>query len=101
VPGTWKLPASSVLAVLLLPAMGFARRIRLLGLRRLGMMLVAGATCLVMATLVSGCGDRVNTSAESIGATSYTLTVTGTATSSAGTALVHSVNVTLEVLLSA
>ena len=31
-------------------------------------------------------------------ATTYTLTVTGTATSSAGTALVHSVNVTLEVM---
>jgi hypothetical protein len=98
VPGDWRLPASGVLAILLLPAMGFARRVRHLGLRRLGMMVVAGAMCAVTATLVSGCGDRVNTSAESVGATSYTLTVTGTATSSAGTALVHSVNVTLEVL---
>ena len=54
-----------------------------------------GGYCMLLAT---GCGNRVNTAPELAGATSYTLTVKGTATSAAGTALEHSVNVTLQVL---
>jgi hypothetical protein len=59
---------------------------------------IATASCLLFAIFVSGCGNRVNTASEAIGATTYTLTVTGTATSPAGTALQHSVNVSLQVL---
>jgi hypothetical protein len=81
------------LAVLVLPVMGFLRKGR--GRFRSMMLLGLGAFCVL---LVTGCGDRVNTAPELAGATSYTLTVTGTATSAAGTALVHSANVTLQVL---
>jgi sugar lactone lactonase YvrE len=81
------------LAVLVLPAVGLLRRRQ--GRFRLTVLLGLGAYCMLLAT---GCGNRVNTAPELAGATSYTLTVTGTATSVAGTALVHSVNVTLQVL---
>ena len=59
---------------------------------------IASTSCVLFATFVSGCGNRVNTAPEAIGATTYTLTVTGTATSPTGTALQHSVNVSLQVL---
>jgi hypothetical protein len=52
----------------------------------------------LLATLATGCGDRINTAPESVSAKIYTLTVTGTATSPAGTALQHSAVVTLEVM---
>jgi hypothetical protein len=74
-----------------LPLMGLARR--RLGLA--GMVILVGALCVLG---VTGCGDRINAAPESVDAKSYTLTVTATATSSAGTALQHTVNVTLEVL---
>ena len=81
------------LAVLVLPAVGLLRRRQ--GRFRSRILLGMGAFFLLMGT---GCGNRVNTAPELAGATSYTLTVTGTATSAAGTALVHSANVTLQVL---
>jgi sugar lactone lactonase YvrE len=90
-------PSSPNLAVLLLPAIGCAWRSSRKGRSRCRSVLavVLAASCVLMAT---GCGARVNTASEDVNAASYTLTVTGTATSSAGTALQHSVNVTLEVL---
>jgi len=88
-----RLPGSGLLAILL-PGIGFVRRMRRIGWRRFAMMLVAAVSC----GLIAGCGDRINTAPETANAQSYTLTVTGTATSSAGTALQHSANVTLEVL---
>ena len=54
---------------------------------------------MLFAMLATGCGDRVNAAPESANANSYTLTVTGTATSPSGAALLHSATVTLEVLL--
>ena len=59
---------------------------------------LAATSCILLATLATGCGDRVNTAPENVNEQTYTLTVTGTATSLAGTILQHSVNVTLEVL---
>jgi hypothetical protein len=52
----------------------------------------------LLAVGLTACGNRVNTGAESANAKIYTLTVTGTATGSAGTAIQHSASVTLEVL---
>jgi sugar lactone lactonase YvrE len=92
------LPGSTVLAVLLLPAAGFARRGSRRCRRSLWLVLVAAASCALVATLASGCGNRINTASEAVGSTSYTLTITGTATSSAGTAVQQSANVSLEVL---
>ena len=88
-------PNSALLAVLLLPAIGLARR----RLRRsAGGILLVSTCCLLLASFATGCGDRINTAAESVNAKTYTLTVTGTATSPAGTALQHSAVVTLSVL---
>jgi len=92
-------------AVLLFPAIAFAKRSR--PKRRLGpraahrspiTVAVVVTFCILPLVFATGCGNRVNTASESIGATTYTLTVTATATSPAGTALQHSVNVTLQVL---
>ncbi len=58
----------------------------------------ASTTCILFATLTSGCGNRVNTGTELHSAPSYTLTVTGTATSASGSVLKHSATVTLQVL---
>jgi hypothetical protein len=81
------------LAILLLPAFGFGRRLRSWSWRGVALVLALG-----WVGLTTGCANRVNTGPESAGATSYTLTVTGTATSAAGTALQHSVSVALQVL---
>jgi hypothetical protein len=91
-------PTSALLAVLLLPAAGFARRVSRNRWRSLWLVCVTAVSCGVVATLASGCGNRINTASESVGATSYTLTITGTATSSAGTAVQQSANVSLQVL---
>lgn len=98
VPGSSNHPGSGLLAVLLLPVMGCACRLSRKPYGRALLIALVAASSLLLATLATGCGNRVNTATESVNATSYTLTVTGTATSSAGTALVHSVNVTLEVM---
>jgi hypothetical protein len=88
-------PNSALLAILLAPVIGLARR----RLRRSAILIVlVAASCLVLGTFATGCGDRVNTAPESVNAKTYTVTVTGTATSQAGTALVHSAVVSLKVL---
>ena len=97
-PGTPESPGSGLPAILLLPAIGFARRSLLKRRRRCSIVLLAAVSSMLLATLATGCGNRVNTSGEGVNATTYTLTVTGTATSPAGTALQHSANVTLVVL---
>ena len=97
-PGRLSGPGSGLLALLLLPAIGFARhssrRIFGVGMRSAMLAILAAAFCMVL----SGCGDRVNTASESVNAKTYTLIVTGTATSPGGTALQHSATVRLEVL---
>jgi hypothetical protein len=74
-----------------LPWMALGRR----RLRLAGMVILVGALCVLG---VTGCGDRINAAPELVDAKSYTLTVTATATGSAGTALQHTVDVTLEIL---
>ena len=54
--------------------------------------------CISSATLASGCASRVNTVSEASAGQTYTLRITGTATSGSGTLLQHSVDVTLQVL---
>jgi sugar lactone lactonase YvrE len=81
-----------LLALLLLPAIGFARR------RRATLLFMAVASCIFFTTLATGCGNRINPDNQSINSTTYTLTVTGTATGPTGNALMHSAVVTLQVL---
>jgi sugar lactone lactonase YvrE len=80
------------LVILLLPAIAFARR------RKAIVVFMAAASCILLATLATGCGNRINADNESIQSTTYTLTVTGTATGPTGSALQHSAIVTLQVL---
>jgi sugar lactone lactonase YvrE len=84
---------STTWALLLLPMAGFALgRCRARIVVRIG--LVAITTLPLM--LLTACGDRVNaTSALSAPSQTYTITVTGTATTSARTTLQHSATVTL------
>ena len=93
----------TLLAILLLPAIGLARirrcgRILARRDRSLSVLLFAGAMLLALATLATGCGDRVYTASQTTSSTSYTLTVTGTATGPSGAALQHTANVTLQVI---
>jgi sugar lactone lactonase YvrE len=97
-PGGRKVPGSVLLGVLLLPAIGLARRPTLKRWRGLSTTLAAALSCLLLATAAIGCGDRINTASESVNAKTYVITVTGTATSSGGVPLQHSANVTLKVL---
>lgn len=60
--------------------------------------ILASMACILFATLTSGCGDRVSTGTASQTPPTYTLTVTGIATSGSGTVLRHSVTITLQVL---
>jgi sugar lactone lactonase YvrE len=83
----------TLLALLVLPAFGLVRR----SSRRVRAGMFAVGSCFLVAMLAGGCGNRINR-AESVTAKTYTLTVTGTATSPVGTALQHSAVVTLEVL---
>ncbi|HEY4380427.1 MAG TPA: Ig-like domain repeat protein [Acidobacteriaceae bacterium] len=85
--------SEALFALLVLPAASLARRAR----PRLRAVLMLGLGVLA-ATLAMGCGDRIHTAPELVHAKTYTLTVTGTATSPAGTALQHSAVVTLQVL---
>ena len=88
--GSYRMRAA--LAVLLLQAIGFARRRRIL-------FKVFSFTCgIFFATLITGCGNRINADNATIQSTTYTLTVTGTATGPTGNALLHTATVTLEVL---
>jgi len=89
-PASYGMQAS--LAILLLPMIAFARR------RRAIVVFMAAAFCILLATLATGCGNRINPDNQSINSTSYTLTVTGTATGPTGNALIHSAVVTLQVL---
>ena len=82
-------------AALLIPVLGVGFR-RGRG-KRMATLLLLLAACGLMEAAV-GCGDRINTAAETADAASYPLTVTATATSASGTSLQHSVNVTLEVI---
>ena len=81
-----------LLGLLLLPVIAFRRR------ERLRFAILATAFAILCAALMSGCGNRVNTGAELTNSSAYTLTVTGTATSSTGTALQHSAAVTLQLI---
>jgi sugar lactone lactonase YvrE len=81
-----------LLALLLLPMIGFARR------RKALIVFFAAVSCILLATLATGCGNRISPEAESANSTTYTLTVTGTATGPAGSALQHSAVVTLQVI---
>lgn len=91
-PGSWDASGEGVLAILLLPVIAFARRRGKVG----GFMGIA--CCVFFAMLVTGCGNRINTDNASIQSTTYTLTVTGTATGPTGNALLHTAVVTLQVL---
>lgn len=96
-----KLPGSGLLAVLLLPAIRYRRRFSRKGCgrsRSIWLIVLIAASGALSATLATGCADRINTVSEDVSAKSYTLTVTGTATSPTGAALQHSVSVTLEVI---
>lgn len=97
-PGNGKISGPVLLGILLFPAIGLARRSSPKRWRGLSMIFVAALSCLLLAVAAIGCGDRINTASESVNAKTYTITVTGTATSSIGTALQHSANVTLKVL---
>jgi sugar lactone lactonase YvrE len=99
--GTSGSGTQALLAFLLLPALGLVRRSRLMmrGVRTRSAMLlaVAAVSWVMLATLATGCGNRVNMAADSLTSKVYTLTVTGTATGPTGTALQHSAVVTLDV----
>jgi hypothetical protein len=82
----------------------FLRRTRTLA-RRMQRRIRTGArlalalpTCILLASFASGCGDRVNGGSAGSHGSTYTITVTGTATGQAGNAIQHSANVILEVL---
>jgi len=78
----------TTLAILLLPLLGFGYR------KARTYVLLAVLTLATMS--VSGCGDRIYTGAQAIsGTTSYSITVTGTATIPSGSVLQHTANVTL------
>ena len=80
------------MGILLMPVIALARR-------RKGMLvLLACACCILLATLATGCGNRINADNASIQSTTYTLTVMGTATGPMGNALMHTATVTLQVL---
>ncbi len=79
-----------LLALLLLPITGMTLRKRR---TRLAIAILASTL-----TLCSGCGSRINTGNQSTNPlTSYTITVTGTATSPTGSILQHSTTVKLQI----
>ncbi len=84
----------STWALLLLPILGFTLRTRA---RTFSAKLLAVALCCISLLAATGCGDRVNAanSAATAASKSYTITVTGTATTPTGSILQHSTNVTL------
>jgi hypothetical protein len=98
----WARPDSSgsclrtLLAILLLPTIGLARRSR--RIRYCGALAFAVASYILLTTLTTGCAARTNTAPESVNAPIYLLTVTGTTTGSTGNALQHSAVVMLQVI---
>jgi len=81
------------LSFFLLPITGITLRLKR---RSRKTTLVAFAILVSALTLCSGCGSRINTAGESTApAKTYTITVTGTATSPTGGILQHSTEVTL------
>jgi sugar lactone lactonase YvrE len=85
----------AALGFLLLPGVGLVARGRW---RRMSGVLGLVVGFVVLAGMAMGCGNRVNTASEAVSGKSYTLTVTGAATSAGGAALLHSASVTLTVL---
>jgi sugar lactone lactonase YvrE len=94
-PHPSSLTGPTVLALLILPFAGVMskRNCR----PSMVVILFVAASGLLLAGL-AGCGNRINAAPETANAKTYTITVTGTATSSAGTSVQHSANVTLQVL---
>jgi hypothetical protein len=85
--------SSIVWALLVFPLAGFSliHRNRHTATKLLAIMVVSA-----ILLFVNGCGDRVNASgAQTLSAKSYTITVTGTATTATGGILQHSTTVTL------
>jgi len=91
-PGELRFRMRAAFAILLLPVIGLTRQRR----KIFGSMAVA--LCILLATLATGCGNRINPDNASVNTATYTLTVTGTATGPTGNALVHTATVTLQVL---
>ena len=85
------------LLALVIPVFGMGRRISRRN-RTMGRIILFAALPCALMSLATGCGNRVNTPRELGGAVTYTITVTGTATSPNGAALQHSSVVTLQVL---
>ena len=79
-------------ALLLFPTVGLALRPRN---SRSKITLLSFAIVSLTLTLCSGCGDRINTANVAVIPTTYTITVTGTATTAATTVLQHSTTVSL------
>ncbi|HEX3571226.1 MAG TPA: Ig-like domain repeat protein [Acidobacteriaceae bacterium] len=79
-------------ALLLIPA-SMWRRARRTGFR----LAILSGSCILLGLLPTGCGDRTNQAAGQSHTSTYTITVTGTATGPSGSALQHSANITLEV----
>jgi hypothetical protein len=80
--------SSFALAILILPLVYFRKNKRVTVLFGLITVVMLSAT---------GCGDRIYPASQSTQPTQYTITVTGTATSPAGTTLQHTATVTLRV----
>jgi sugar lactone lactonase YvrE len=87
------LAGSTLLGLVVLP-LAISKRVRRTRCSMIAIALMGASSVLLLA----GCGNRINTAPELANARSYTLTVTGTATGPAGTALQHSTNVILQVL---
>ena len=99
--GSLGLSGGIAASLVLLPFLGRTRTLarHMQGRIRTGAGLVlALATCILLALFASGCGDRVKGGSAGSHASTYTITVTGTATGPAGNAIQHSANVILEVL---
>lgn len=78
----------------LLPLLGAGRRRK--SYLRTGAL--AAACLLIPLTLLSGCGNRISPPSASATSKTYTLSITGTATTPTSTALQHAATVTLNVL---
>jgi hypothetical protein len=90
-------PTAPLFAGILIPAIAAGKRAKCRR-RAAGQIVLWAAAFAVLTSLVTGCGNRVNTAAELTAAATYTITITATATSPAGTALQHTATVTLQIL---